>query len=441
MNDVVILVPRRADGGQRDRLWTYTRAVWAEFFPDWPIIEGTHDAGPFNRSAAVNRAAEAAGDWDIALIIDADVLPDPAGVMDAVNTAALGRPASAFNVRHNLDRRGTEMIMKGYTGSWKKFVNDRHPLCISGAFAIDRKLWDKVGGFDELFVGWGFEDTAFLIACETISGQALFQARADIWHLFHQRSPEHNHRLPNFQANRTRREAYTDAAGDKKRVGKLLLEAKKGKHGDKVEEVGRSTTIPRILHRTVPAETSEQVEGWWQTARDLHPRWQAMDHRDPLDPDEWPETGDLWDKCGSGAQKAGLIRLEALWRWGGIYIDSDVELYRSLEPLLGVQAFAGWEDRRVVPDAVLGSRPGHPAFAVMLAKAREALEQSAGAWVSGPGVTTEVLPGRDDVLLLPPGSFYPYHYTMKEQQRDDDHKTEQPWAFGAHHWHHSWRGQ
>lgn len=438
--EVAILVPRRADQGHRDRLWSYARAAWSEYFT-WPIVEGHHDAGPFNRSAAVNRAAAMAGDWDVALIIDADVVPDPAGIMDAVNTAAeTGAPASGFKVRHNLDRRGTETILKGYTGNWNRFIKDSHPLCISGALAVRRDLWDKVGGFDELFVGWGFEDTAFSIACETISGHKLFEADCVLWHLWHQRSPEHNHRLPDFQSNRQRREAYTAADGDRRAIGKLLAEAKAARAGEWKAPEASETTIPRILHRTVPAETADEVERWWQLARDLHPRWQYMNHQEPLNPDEWPETGTLWGKCSSGAQKAGLIRLEALWRWGGIYIDSDVELYRSLEPLLGVEAFAGWEDRRCAPDAVLGARPGHPAFAIMLERARALILRGKGAWDSGPGVTTEVLPGRDDVLLLPPGSFYPYHYSTKEADRDRDHRREQPWAFGAHHWHASWVG-
>jgi hypothetical protein len=76
----------------------------------------------------------------------------------------------------------------------------------------------------------------------------------------------------------------------------------------------------------------------------------------------------------------------------------------------------------------------------MLEMARASILRGEGAWLSGPGVTTAALPGRGDVLLLPPGSFYPYHYSEKEARRGEDHASEQPWAFGAHHWHHSWKG-
>ena len=53
-------------------------------------------------------------------------------------------------------------------------------------------------------------------------------------------------------------------------------------------------------------------------------------------------TKHLFDKCQNGAQKAGLIRLECLYTYGGIYVDSDCEPFRSLEDLLDVQAFASW---------------------------------------------------------------------------------------------------
>jgi hypothetical protein len=73
----------------------------------------------------------------------------------------------------------------------------------------------------------------------------------------------------------------------------------------------------------------------------------------------------------------------------------------------------------------------------MLDRAKAAVEAGEGPWESGPGVTTAVLPGRTDVLLLPPGSFFPYHYSERKR-RHEDHMGANPWAFGAHHWAASW---
>lgn len=200
-------------------------------------------------------------------------------------------------------------------------------------------------------------------------------------------------------------------------------------------------TIPKLLFRTVPSQTSDQVEGWWQRAMELHPGWDFVTYRDPIVADEFPLTHDLFELCDSGAQKAGLIRLEALSRHGGIYLDSDVEVFRNLTPLTMVEAFAAYEDPGVIPDAVLGAEAGHPAIEACLELAMDRVMsprgdwRTAGAWGSGPGVTTKILAGRDDVLLLPPGSFYPVHYTRKGELESF---TPPPWCWMAHHWHASW---
>src|SRR4051812_1996385 len=72
MPDIVLLVPRRAHP-DRDKLWEYAKARWEQYHPDIRIVEGFHEEGAFNRSAAVNIAARIAGDWDYAVVIDGDV--------------------------------------------------------------------------------------------------------------------------------------------------------------------------------------------------------------------------------------------------------------------------------------------------------------------------------------------------------------------------------
>lgn len=193
--------------------------------------------------------------------------------------------------------------------------------------------------------------------------------------------------------------------------------------------------IPRILHRVVPEVVPEEYERYWSTAQELHPGWEFRTWQDPIDPEEF-ESAHLWPRVESGAQLAGLVRLEVLWKYGGVYLDMDVEPIRSLEPLLQASAFACWEDRRVVPDAVLAFEAGHPAVRECLDRAL-AMDPSEGAWATGPGVSTDVLKRRTDVLLLPPACFYPYYYT--EPERADENFGTIPWVYGVHRWHGSWR--
>lgn len=424
---VVVLVPRRRDNGPRDRLWAHCRAWWEQTFPDWPIYEGHHDVGPFNRSAAINRAATMAGDWDVAIIIDSDVLGDPARIMEAVTLAdKTGAMTFPFTTRKDLDQAGTAKVLDGFRGSWERYVHKRWAGNVSSIIAVPRRLWDAVDGFDENFVGWGFEDNAFASACVTFGGP-YNRLPGEVWHLWHPTAKAEALGSPTFVANKARAALYHDAIGNPIRMRELRLGPV-----DHQSPVG----IPRILHRVVPEKTSPQVEEWWAKAVAMHPTWEHRTWRDPLDPADFPLTSPHWPDVKNGAQLADLVRLEVLLHHGGVYIDSDVEPYRPFDALLPLSAFACWEDAKCIPNAVLGAAPDHPAIRLCLQYAIERM--GIGTWEAGPGVTTEVLAFRPDVLTLPPGSFFPYHYKDKKRRRDAPHMTEQPWAFAAHHWAGSW---
>jgi hypothetical protein len=347
--------------------------------------------------------------WDVALIIDSDTVSNHDSVWEAIRYAdQTGGLAVAHTQRHMMTERATKDILSGNRKTWKRgsMIERTWRDSVSCAIAIKRSTWDAIGGFDERFEGWGFEDTAFHFACETIIGLPIKKIPGDCYHLWHPPSPETSRSSPTYLRNHILRRRYESVRWQPDRLLRLL---------GRLDEETPSGTIPRILHRTVPAETTAQVEAWWVRFAELHPDWDLRTYREPIDPSDWPITGHLFDRCQNGAQKAGLIRLEALFTVGGIYVDSDVIPHRPFDSLLSVPAFAAWEDKNVVPDAVLGSAPGHQAFMLLLERARECVERGDDAWVSGPGGTTEILPDRDDVLLLPPGAFYPVHYLERSK--------------------------
>ena len=217
---VAVLVPRRSDGGWRDRVWEFTRPRWEAL--GWPIIEGHHDDGPFNRSAAVNAAADA--DWSVAVIIDADVVVDVWQVQAAVDCARTGVPAIAYTRRTHMGRRTTERVLAGWPGDWstgREFVMGLE--AVSSANVIARATWDAIGGFDESFVGWGWEDNAFIAATETMSGRNTERIPGMCWHFWHPRKTERtNRRDPLQAANESRFRRYEAAYGDEGAMRALL---------------------------------------------------------------------------------------------------------------------------------------------------------------------------------------------------------------------------
>lgn len=208
--------------------------------------------------------------------------------------------------------------------------------------------------------------------------------------------------------------------------------------------------IPLILHRTVPAAVDAQLEEWWQRWGDQHNTplhgWEHRTWRDPLDPDDFPITSPVWHRCTSGAQLAGLVRLEVLWWHGGIYVDADVEPVPNgprLDALLHVgPCFVCTEDGEHLTDAVIGAEPQHPAIYAAMHRARLMLDEPdpvPNAAATGPLNLTAVWRGRDDVTVLAARAFYPFSYLDRVVQ-DRRPASDFPDSFGVHRWRFSWAG-
>lgn len=226
---VRLLVPRRSDGGHRDRLWAFCKRYWAQERPAWEIVEGQHEKGSFNRSAALNSAA--AGEWDVAVILDADTILDIEPIERAIDIAHdTGRLVLPFTVRCLVGRSGTRKILDGWMGNWERFVTARQKpsdayVYVSGCQVIPRALWEAVGGFDERFESYGGEDDAFHAATIALTGHDAREDRlpGNAWHLWHAHSPDAT-KAPARKLVRALAERYTDCAWDRERMLALLAE-------------------------------------------------------------------------------------------------------------------------------------------------------------------------------------------------------------------------
>lgn len=195
---VVTLVPRRADASHRDRLW-----AWLKPRLPFRVFEGHHDDGLFNRAAALNSASHQAGEWDVAVVNDADCLVPTRQVRAAVELAAdTGRLVMAFDTYNYLSKHGTAWLLEGLIEDPASVVAWSDKIGNSPC-AVPRALWDEVGGFDERFVGWGYEDVAFVAQC----GEPL-RIEGPLYHLWHE--PGERESGPHFLANQR---LYVEVAG------------------------------------------------------------------------------------------------------------------------------------------------------------------------------------------------------------------------------------
>lgn len=227
---IPVLVPRRADHGHRDVLWQHIRQRYWSGLDGFELVEGIHEGGPFNRSAALNGAARTAGDWELAVIADSDSWVDPLQLRDAMGLARrTGRLVAAFDEVHELGPHSTHaLIAQGTLDLHSSVQVDRvrtgveDPTTVqSTMLVVPRAVWDAVGGFDEGFQGWGCEDNAFWRAATLLTGAPL-RIPGPAWHLWHPPAKPVTHRDVGYQRNLWRWRLYANAlcADDVRRLRK-----------------------------------------------------------------------------------------------------------------------------------------------------------------------------------------------------------------------------
>lgn len=193
--------------------------------------------------------------------------------------------------------------------------------------------------------------------------------------------------------------------------------------------------IPRILHRVwIGGGIPSAFESYWETWGQLHPGWELV---------TWGEHDLGWltnlaqfEMATNPAQKADIARYDILARYGGVYVDADVEPLRGIDELLNYRAFAGWEDAQSVCNAVIGSESAHEMVCTLVSELPASMTAHRAGSINvqtGPPYVTEIMQrGWDGLVLLPPVAFYPYHWS----ERDPGIYPEA--AYAVHHWAKSW---
>jgi inositol phosphorylceramide mannosyltransferase catalytic subunit len=197
--------------------------------------------------------------------------------------------------------------------------------------------------------------------------------------------------------------------------------------------------IPRIFHQIwvgpdpMPAEFYEYQQTWL----DHHPGWELRFWTEETFPKpEELRRPEAAEKLRAPWERGDIFRLECLWRWGGIHVDTDFECKKSLEPLIeSAEFFIGLRKPGNVNGALMGAVAGHPLLERGLAeiRPRESYGLQMGAGYAnvkdetGPQFLDNILIGRDDVVFVDPPLFYPRNPKQQEQ------------AYAIHHRMRSWK--
>lgn len=161
---VSVLVPYRApEGSHRAALKTWTEQAW-KTVPGVEVIyadDGGEDGEPFNVSRAVNRARAQASAKHL-VVFGCDHVPPSPDRMRWIRELLDRLPwAGVYDRTLELTAGATGMVLVGDDQPADRLYGAATIPACQGIIAVRAEVWDEIGGMDERFTGWGYEDTAF----------------------------------------------------------------------------------------------------------------------------------------------------------------------------------------------------------------------------------------------------------------------------------------
>lgn len=195
-------VPER-DGASREDIFDWVLRRWEALCPSYEIVVADSDATAFNRSAARNQAFRRSS-GDVVIVADADVAPHHGALQWAVPDVEEGFSdwVIGFNRYVQLTGRQTRLVL-AMDPPREVGVPDRPRWSTdqgnAGLLIMRRSAFEEVGGYDERFTEWGWEDWAFANALHTLV-HPLVTVPYPLIHLHHPRDPDRRQQKRRMEA-------------------------------------------------------------------------------------------------------------------------------------------------------------------------------------------------------------------------------------------------
>ena len=120
--------------------------------------------------------------------------------------------------------------------------------------------------------------------------------------------------------------------------------------------------IPKIINYVWlgNGEKSDKIKYCMDSWRKYLPDWEIKEWNESNFPMNYNKFVAQSYMVGKYAFTSDVIRLYALYNEGGIYLDTDVEVYKSLDEFLSEPAFTGFENIDFPVCATMGAEKGNP---------------------------------------------------------------------------------
>ena len=194
--------------------------------------------------------------------------------------------------------------------------------------------------------------------------------------------------------------------------------------------------IPKTIHycwfgnNQKNSEILDCIESWKKTCPDFEIKeW----NEDNFHINDFPFAKRMYD-VKKWAFVADYARLHILEKYGGFYLDTDMLLLQSLEPLTHHHCVLGEESIGIISAGMIGAEAGHP----FISLCKKFYDQNHDGLLTIPRVLTQVFETyaeKSNIKIYPPKSFYPFD---SDHIKDFHGQNLGPEVLGVHLWHYSW---
>jgi mannosyltransferase OCH1-like enzyme len=213
--------------------------------------------------------------------------------------------------------------------------------------------------------------------------------------------------------------------------------------------------IPKIIHQIHMGKRplSEQELKWQNTWKEYNPEWEFI-----LWDDEKLKTLNIINEqylndCDNYSMKSDILRFDILFQFGGLYIDTDFECLKPIDPLFGDDDFIFYRQRHSGP-YICGAFLASTKHNTFVKKLVDGIDQRTKTHQKehcvqkyGPAYVTNMV---DDTYgssykksaKFDPTYVYPFLWKDKRINKKLTHtelKKKYPDAFAAHWWNSSWQ--
>lgn len=167
---IAVVIPWR-ETPSRLPLKEYVTDWYSKNLPEAKIIFSDSGHEQFNLSASRNLGAKEVLGYDIVIHNDADTIPDKNSLLEGIEkTYESGYFCNPYNDYRFIDAEETQKVLDGVV-SIETAQHQRIGGACSGIVITTPQTWETIGGFDEGFKGWGYEDAAISAAHSTLMDQ------------------------------------------------------------------------------------------------------------------------------------------------------------------------------------------------------------------------------------------------------------------------------